>query len=112
MSVHSSQLPSPPLHHNHGVPTHDGDRDLGGMRKDELNLLQSLPPAPVLDGGDPTVAGIAQAVDEDDGGRVLGRSRENERSRTSKRHYGDGGRMDGWWRLENAELSLPEGRGR
>jgi len=48
--------------------TRDGDR--GRVRQDELDLVKTLSPPPVLHGGCPAVTGITQTVSEDDGGCV------------------------------------------
>ena len=57
--------------------TRNGDRR--GVGEDELDLVEALATAPVLDGRRPAVARVAEAVDEDDGGRVPGRGREHKR---------------------------------
>lgn len=54
------------------------------MGQDELDLIKALAAAPVIDGGCPAMAGVAKAVDEDDGGRVPGHSRDKERRTTGE----------------------------
>lgn len=51
--------------------TYTSDGNLRSMRQDELDLVQLGPAAPVLDRICPSVAGVAKAVYEDDGGCVL-----------------------------------------
>lgn len=63
----------------------DGDR--GCVRKDELDLIKSLSPPPVLHGGCPAVAGIAEAVSEDDGGCMALHSGEYEGLGVSQSHF-------------------------
>jgi len=70
-----------PTRHPH--PPVAGDRNRWGMRQDELDLIQALPPAPVLHGAGPTMPGVAKAMDEDNGGRVLRCGREDQRGGSS-----------------------------
>lgn len=59
------------------------------MGQNELDLVKTLAAAPLLDGRSPAMAGVAKAVDEDDGGRVPGYSREEKRRTTRKAsHFG------------------------
>lgn len=58
--------------------TYTCDGNLRSMRQDELDLIELGPAAPVLDGICPPVAGVAKAVYEDDGGRVLLGRREKQ----------------------------------
>lgn len=57
------------------------------MRKDELDLIKSLSPPPVLHGGCPAVAGIAEAVSEDDGGCMAFHSGKYEGLGVSQSHF-------------------------
>lgn len=49
------------------------------MGQNELDLVKTLTAAPVLDCTSPAVASVTQSMDEDDGRRVLGDWREQER---------------------------------
>lgn len=63
-----------------------GNGDHGCMRQHKLDLVKALAPPPVLDGAGPTMARVTEAVDEDNGSRVPGRSGEEERLGTAHRH--------------------------
>lgn len=54
------------------------------MGQDELDLIKALTAAPVINSGGPAIAGVAKAVNEDDGSRVPGSSRDDERRTTDK----------------------------
>ncbi len=48
------------------------------MGQNELDLVEALPAAPVLNSTSPAMTRIAQTVNEDDGGRVLGSGWEQQ----------------------------------
>lgn len=54
------------------------------MRQDELDLIEPLPPSPILNSRSPSMARIAQTMDKDDGGRVARRRGKDERG---NRHF-------------------------
>lgn len=58
------------------------------MRQDELDLVKPLSSPPVLNGRCPAVTGIAQAVSEDDGGRVALHRGKYEGLGVSESHFG------------------------
>jgi hypothetical protein len=60
------------------------------MGQDELDLIETLAAAPVLDGPDPAVAGVAQAMDENDSRRVPrgGREQQGRRAYYGRHAYG------------------------
>jgi hypothetical protein len=49
------------------------------MRQDKLDLIQLPPSPPVLNSRSPTMARVAQSMDEDDGSRVLLSGWDDER---------------------------------
>lgn len=65
------------------------------MRQDELDLVKTLAAPPVLDGGGPAFARVAEAMGEDDGRSVTPVRREDE-----GRGAADGGHDDvGFWEV-------------
>lgn len=76
------------MHSRHNSITYGGDGYARSVGQDELDLVQSLAPSPVLDSGCPSVASVAQSVYEDDGSRVLGRGREQQGWGSSHSHSG------------------------
>ena len=55
-----------------------GDGNCGSVGEDELDFIETLAPAPVLDGSSPTCARVAETVDEDYRRRVSGRGRKKK----------------------------------
>lgn len=56
------------------------------MRQDELDLVQTLPPPPILNARSPSVTTVTQSVGEDDRGGVRLDGREDEWWSVSQRH--------------------------
>lgn len=70
--------------------THAGDGNIGRVRQHELDMVEPRAHAPVLDGRGPSVASVAEAVEEDDCGRVLRDGLEEERLHLADWHLGCG----------------------
>lgn len=74
-----------PSRHPHPAVHRDGDPRR--VRQDKLYVGETVASPPVLDGKLPSVARVAEAVQEDDGCCVLGRRREDKGRSVDERHF-------------------------
>jgi hypothetical protein len=63
---------------SHDMPTHNGDGHQGRVRQDELDLVEPLFAQEVVNCRSPAVAGIAQAMQDDDGGGMPAGGRHHD----------------------------------
>jgi hypothetical protein len=68
------------------------DGNGGGVRQDELDLVQSLAVSPVVDGILPTRAAVAETVQEHDSRRMSGERRDNQWGSTDGHGWRNSGR--------------------